>query len=224
MSTVREVELARYFDTIRHDLRLPQIARRVQDPAVLQLGKQLWKAGGKIGVLQGGPVSPLAATIDLNEVDGAFDAIRRQTTQGPDEAVNYHRFAEDIVITGRGHHSNRGWAARAWPRLREHLARLGVEVNLEKPKGVDSIRGETFECLGFECRRVRQRTGEGHFILLTPRQKARLALKARVRELLRRGGATPLTELIGQLNTVLTGWVQDLRVGNASRAFSEIRD
>jgi RNA-directed DNA polymerase len=224
MSTVIEVDLARYFDTIRHDLLLQQIARRVQDPAVLHLLKQILKAGGKIGVPQGGPFSPLAANIYLNEVDWAFDAIRRQTAQGPYEAVNYHRFADDIVITVSGHDSKRGWAARALQRLQEHLTRLGVEVNREKTKVVDIIRGETFAFLGFEFRRVRKRTGDGHFILLTPRKKARLALKARVRELLRREGATPLKELIAHLNTVLTGWVQYFRVGNASRAFSEIRD
>src|SRR6185295_12738427 len=127
MSTVIEVDLARYFDTIRHDLLLQQIARRVQDPAVLHLVKQILKAGGKIGVPQGGPFSPLAANIYLNEVDWAFDAIRRQTAQGPYEAVNYHRFADDIVITVSGHDSKRGWAARALQRLQEHLTRLGVE-------------------------------------------------------------------------------------------------
>ena len=41
MSTVVEVDVARYFDTIRHDLLVQQIARRVQDPAVLQLVKQI---------------------------------------------------------------------------------------------------------------------------------------------------------------------------------------
>src|SRR6266436_6689405 len=153
MSTVIEVDLARYFDTIRHDLLLQQIARRVQDPAVLHLVKQILKAGGKIGVPQGGPFSPLAANIYLNEVDWAFDAIRRQTTQGPNEAVNYHRFADDIVITVSGHHTKRGWAERALQRLQEHLARLGVEVNPEKTKVVDLLRGEAFEFLGFELRR-----------------------------------------------------------------------
>ena len=138
--------------------------------------------------------------------------------------MNYHRFADDIVITVSGHDSKRGWAARALQRLQEHLTRLGVEVNLEKTKVVDIIRGEPFAFLGFEFRRVRKRTGDGHFILLTPRKKARQALKARVRELLQHGGATPLKELIAHLNTVLTGWVQYFRVGNASRAFSEIRD
>jgi RNA-directed DNA polymerase len=224
MSTVIAVDLDRYFDTIRHDLLLQQIARRVQDPAALHLAKQILKAGGKIGVPQGGPFSPLAANIYLNEVDWAFDAIQRQTAQGSYEAVNYHRFADDIVITVSGHHSKRGWAARALLRLREHLARLGVAVNVEKTKLVDLLRGEAFEVLGFELRRVPNRARDGHFILLRPRKKARLALKARRRELLRRGGATPLKDLIAQLNTVLRGWVQYVCVGNASRAFRESRD
>ena len=224
MSTVIEVDLARYFDTIRHDLLLQQIARRVQDPAVLHLVKQILKAGGKRGVPQGGPFSPLAANIYLNEVDWAFDGIRRQTAQGPYEAVNYHRFADDIVITVSGHQTKRGWAARALQRLQEHLTRLRVEVNPEKTKVVDLLRGEAFEFLGFELRRVTNRARDGQFILLTPRKKARLILKARVRETLRRGGTTPLKELIARLNTVLQGWVQYFRVGNASRAFSEIRE
>jgi len=224
MSTVIEVDVARYFDTIRHDILLQQIARRVRDPAVLHLVKQILKVGGNIGVPQGGPFSPLAANIYLNEVDWAFDAIRRQTAQGPYEAVNYHRFADDIVITVSGHHTKRGWAERALQRLQEHLARLRVEVNTEKTKVVDLLRGEAFEFLGFELRREANRARDGQFILLTPRKKARLALKARVRETLRRGGATPLKELIAHLNTVLQGWVQYFRVGNASRAFSEIRD
>ena len=57
--------------------------------------------------------------------------------------MNYHRFADDIVITVSGHHSKRGWAERALQRLREHLARLGVEVNLEKTKVVDTLNGES---------------------------------------------------------------------------------
>lgn len=88
MSTVIEVDLANYFETIQHTQLLQQIARRVQDPAVLHLVKQVLKAGGKRGVPQGGPFSPLAANIYLNEVDWAFDAIRGKTAQGPYEAVN----------------------------------------------------------------------------------------------------------------------------------------
>ena len=87
-STVMRVDLARYCDTLRHDLLLPQSARRVQAPAVLHLGKQIVKAGGKRGVPPGGPFSPWAANIYLNEGDWACDASRHQTAHGPYEAVN----------------------------------------------------------------------------------------------------------------------------------------
>src|SRR4029453_7395852 len=83
MSIVIDVDLARYFDTIRHATLLEKIARRVQDPEVLHLVKVILKAGGRIGVPQGGPFSPLAANIYLNEVDWAFNTIRRATAQGP---------------------------------------------------------------------------------------------------------------------------------------------
>jgi RNA-directed DNA polymerase len=125
MSTVIDVDLSRYFDTIRHSTLLDKIARRVQDAKVLRLVKQIIKAGGKVGVPQGGPFSPLAANIYLNEPDWAFDAIRRKTAQGPYEIVNYHRFADDIVIAIDGHHSKRGWTNRAQQRLQEQLAPLG---------------------------------------------------------------------------------------------------
>jgi len=141
MSTVIDVDLSRYFDTIRHSVLLDKIAKRVQDPRVLHLVKEIIKAGGKIGVPQGGPFSPLAANIYLNEVDWAFDAIRRKTAQGSYEAVNYHRFADDIVITVDGHHSKRGWAERALQRLQEQLAPLGVELNQEKTKVVNLLKG-----------------------------------------------------------------------------------
>ena len=226
MSTVIDVDLSRYFDTIRHSVLVDKIATRVQDPQVLHLVKQIIKAGGKIGVPQGGPFSPLAANIYLNETDWAFDAIRRKTAQGSYEAVNYHRFADDIVITVDGHHSKRGWAERALQRLQEQLAPLGVELNEEKTKVVNLLKGEAFGFLGFDLRRVRKsnKSKGGYFIRMTPKQKARKAVKAKIRETIRRGGATPAKMLISQINAILTGWVNYFRVGHSSRAFSEVRD
>jgi len=226
MSTVIDVDLSRYFDTIRHSVLLDKIATRVQDPQVLHLVKQIIKAGGKIGVPQGGPFSPLAANIYLNETDWAFDAIRRKTAQGSYEAVNYHRFADDIVITVDGHHSKRGWAERALQRLQEQLAPLGVELNEEKTKVVNLLKGEAFGFLGFDLCRVRKsnKSKGGYFIRMTPKKKARKAVKAKIRETIRRGGATPAKMLISQINALLTGWVNYFRVGHSSRAFSEVRD
>ena len=190
----------------------------------MPLVKQIIKVGGSRPMPQGGPFSPLAANIYLNEVDWAFDAIRRKTATGTYEAVNYHRFADDIVITVSGHPSQRGWAERALQRLQEQLTPLGVALNREKTKLVDTRNGDAFGFLGFDLRRVRQRKGNGYYLLMTPRKKARKAIKAKVRDIIRRGGAAPAKAIIVHLNAALAGWVNYFRVGNASRAFSEVRD
>ena len=154
-----------------------------------------------------GVISPLAANIYLNEVDWAFDAIRRKTAEGPYEAVNYHRFADDIVITLSGHHTKRGWAARAQLRLQEQLTPLGVELNQEKTKVVDLLKGEAFGFLGFDLRRVRKGQGNGHYLQMTPKKKARKAIKAKVRDIIRHSGSTPLLKVVEQVNASLAGWV-----------------
>jgi RNA-directed DNA polymerase len=224
MSTVIDVDLSRYFDTIRHSVLLDKIAKRIQDPQVLHLVKQIIKVAGTVGVPQGGPISPLAANIYLNEVDWFFDAIRRKTAEGNYEAVNYHRFADDIVITISGHHTKRGWAERALERLQEQFALIGVELNQEKTKVVNLLRGEAFGFLGFDLRRVSKRDGNGYLILMTPKKKARQAVKAKIRDIIRRGGATSAAILVKRINATLAGWVNYFRVGNASRAFSEVHN
>jgi hypothetical protein len=55
-------------------------------------------------------------------------------------------------------------------------------------------------------------------------RKARKAIKAKVREIIRHGGATPVKVLVERINAALAGWVNYFRVGNSSRAFSEVRD
>ena len=224
MTRVIDVDLTNYFDSIRHSVLLGKIARRVEDPEVIRLVKQIIKAAGKVGGPQGGPFSPLAANIYLTDLDWYFDSIRRKTAEGAYEAVNYHRFADDIVITVSGHHSKRGWAERAVQRLEEQLVALGVSVNEEKTQIVNMLNGESFGFLGFDFRRVLNRQRTGHFILMTPKKKARKAIKAKIREIIKHGGASPANEIIARINVAVAGWVNYFRVGNSSRAFGEVRD
>ena len=57
-TTVIDVDLASYFDTVRHDILLGKVAIRVDDDEVLRLLKLILKAGGKRGVPQGGVITP----------------------------------------------------------------------------------------------------------------------------------------------------------------------
>jgi RNA-directed DNA polymerase len=224
MSTVVDVDLSKYFDTVRHSVLLDKIAKRVQDPEVMHLIKQIIKAAGKVGVPQGGPFSPLAANIYLIDIDWMFDAIRRKTAQGPYEAVNYHRFADDIVITVSGNSTKAGWAERALQRLEEQLIAMGVALNQEKTKIVNTMTDAAFGFLGFDLRRVRKREKDGYFVLMTPKKKARKAIKAKIREIIAHGGALTAKAIVKKINAALAGWVNYFRVGNANRAFSEVRD
>jgi len=129
-----------------------------------------------------------------------------------------------LVITVSGHSSKRGWAELALQRLQEQLEPLGVELNLEKTRMVNVLKGESFAFLGFDLRRVQNRNRTGYFILMTPKKKARLAVKARIRESIQNGGAKSAKDIVKHVNAILNGWVNYFRVGNSSRAFSEVRD
>ncbi len=76
MKIAIDVDLSRYFDTIRHHVLLEKIATRVQAPPVMHLVNQVIKVAGKVGVPQDGPFSPLAANIYLNEVGQTMDPPR----------------------------------------------------------------------------------------------------------------------------------------------------
>ena len=128
------------------------------------------------------------------------------------------------MITVSGHHTKRGWAEKALTRLKEALIPLGVELNTEKTKMVNTLKGEAFGFLGFDLRRAKSRKSERDFILLIPKKKSRLAIKAEIRDIIARSGAMPMKAVIKRLNMAVAGWVQYFRVGNSNRAFSEVRE
>src|SRR6266446_2428891 len=95
---VIDVDLAAYFDTVRHDLLLGKVARRVQDGEILHLLKLMLKASGKRGVPQGGVLSPLLANIYLTEADAMLERATTVTQEGAYTRVDYARYADDLVI------------------------------------------------------------------------------------------------------------------------------
>jgi RNA-directed DNA polymerase len=92
---VIDVDLASYFDRVRHDRLLAKVARRMRDGEILHLLKLMLEASGKRGVPQGGVVSPLLANIYLNEVDGMLERAKAVTRKGIYTYIEYARYADD---------------------------------------------------------------------------------------------------------------------------------
>jgi RNA-directed DNA polymerase len=219
---VIDVALAAYFDSVRHDLLLATVARRVNDRDVLHLLKLMLKAAGKRGVPQGGVVSPLLSNIDLTEVDAMLERAKAVTANGTHTYVEYARYADDLVILVN-HDRRQDWLVEAINRrLREELAALDVRLNEAKSRIVDLRRGECFGFVGFDFRRLRSLRGRWR-PQYTPQQKKRTALLRELKEVFRRARSQPVEELIAEINPTRRGWVHDFRIGHASRCFAMVR-
>jgi len=218
-----DLDLRAYFDNVQHYLLLEKVAKRVQDGDVLHLLKMILKATGKKGVPQGGVISPLLSNFYLTEVDRMLERGIVTTRRGQYTNVQYARFADDMVILIDAHPRN-DWVVRGVEkRLREELAKLRVEINEDKSRMVDLKKGEAFTFLGFEFRRILSRNKKWR-PNYAPKLKKRRALFGKLKEIFQRNVSQPVGEVVEQINSILTGWVNYFRVGNSSRCFSMVKD
>jgi len=223
LTRVIDVDLKSYFDNVRHHLLLQKLAKRVQDPEILHLVKQMLKANGKKGVPQGGVLSPLLANLYLNELDQAMEeetAKRRRA--GRWERVVYTRYADDLVILVDGYPQWQPHVGMIQKRLDQELKKIEIEINEEKTKVVDVGSGGSFGFLGFDLREGRNRFGK-RFVLRTPKRKKQSELLGRVRSILKFSRHRKLPEVLERIGSVIVGWVNYFRVGNSGRAFDWIR-
>jgi RNA-directed DNA polymerase len=220
---ILDLDLAAYFDSVRHDLLLAKVARRVRDGGILHLLKLMLKAAGKRGVPQGGVLSPLLANIFLTEVDGMMERAKESTRGGKYTYVEYVRFADDLVVLVDGYRRH-DWLLQAiHRRLREELAKLDLRLNEEKSRLVDLTRGERFGFLGFDFQRVRSLRGVWR-PQYTPKLKKRTALLRKLQEVFRRFQSQPVHRVIAEINPILRGWVTYFRIGHAARSFTYVQD
>jgi RNA-directed DNA polymerase len=219
---VIDVDLAAYFDSVRHDVLLAKVARRVNDRDILHLLKLMLKASGKRGVPQGGVISPLLSNIYLTEVDAMLERAKAVTANGTHTYVEYARYADDLVILVNNDRRQDWLVEAVGQRLREELAKLDLRLNEEKSRIVDLSRGESFGFLGFDFRRLRSLRGRWR-PQYTPKPKKRTALLQGLKEVFRRSRSQPVAEVIAAINPKLRGWTNYFRIGHASRCFAFVR-
>ncbi len=136
------IDLAKFFDTVNHDILMARVARKVKDKRVLKLIGRFLRTGAHVngkfeptqqGVPQGGPLSPLLANIVLDDLDKELE--RRNHC--------FVRYADDFMIFVK---SERAALRTLFSVIRYLKSRLKLEINQQKSQIVLS---NECEYLGF---------------------------------------------------------------------------
>jgi len=226
-TTVIDLDIQSFFDNVRHHILLAKVAKRVTDPDILKMVKRILKGNGKVGLGQGGVLSPLLANLYLNDLDILLETRKQATTRTTGEGkiytqLEYARWADDMIVL-INHYDNSVSAEAILQEIREELGRLGLVLNEEKTRIVDLVdTKQSLSFLGFDFRRVKSRNGKW-FALKTPCLKQRTALLRKLKRIFQQYKSSSTQKLVAQLNPILRGWCNYFRIGNANKCFGYIK-
>jgi RNA-directed DNA polymerase len=206
---VVDIDLEKFFDRVNHDVLMSRLARRIKDKRVLRLIRRYLQAGmmsnglttaRREGTPQGGPLSPLLSNILLDELDQELE--RR--------GHKFCRYADDCNLYVR----SRSAGERVMKSITRFLERrLRLTVNAEKSA---VARPWERKFLGYSLTSNRE-----------PRLKVAKdsvqRLKAKLREIFRRGRGRNLGQLIeAELTPLLRGWMNYFRLAEVKGIFDEL--
>jgi len=128
------------------------------------------------------------------------------------EKINMIAYADDFVVTAASKELLEG---KVIPTLTEALAKVGLELSIEKTK-ITRI-DEGFDFLGFNVRKYK----DGK-LLIKPAKANVIRFLKEIRTIIKKGVALPTEQLIHTLNSRLTGWVNYYRTVVSSKVFAKI--
>lgn len=215
---VIDLDVARFFDSVDHDLLVKAVEANTDQPWVVLYVKR-WLTAPMVlpdgtvqqrdrGTPQGSAVSPVLANLFLHY---AFDAWMER--QFP--AVPFERYADDAVV----HCVTERQARHVLAAIAARMGDVGLRLHPDKTRIVyckdDNRRGSfehtSFTFLGFEFRRRTVRTTRGVLFTGFAPAISPTALKAISREVrrwrLHRRTHSELAELAEQINPIVRGWL-----------------
>jgi RNA-directed DNA polymerase len=206
---VVDVDLAKFFDRVNHDILIDRLRRRIADAGVIRLVRAYLNAGimdggvvveRALGTPQGGPLSPLLANVLLDEVDRALEA----------RGHSFARYADDCnVYVGS---IQAGQRVMAW--LRKLYGDLRLQIN-EAKSAVGGAFGRKF--LGYELW-----VAKGREVKCAVAKKAPDNFKVRIRQPTRRSGGRSMEQVVEKLRTYLLGWKAYFGLAQTPRVWREL--
>ncbi len=185
-----DIDLAKFFDTVNHDILMNRVSRRVSDKGILCLIGRYLRAGvvvnGRLnqtskGVPQGGPLSPLLSNILLDDLDKELEK----------RGHRFARYADDLIILVK--------SGRAGERVMASISvflekKLKVKVNRDKSR---VVKADESSFLGFTFTRKR----------LIVSEKAFARFKSELRSLTGRSWGVSMEYRYWKIRTYLQGWM-----------------
>ena len=205
---VVDMDLAKFFDRVNHDLLMARVARQVKDARVLKLIRRFLQAGlmrggvvqpRREGTPQGGPLSPLLSNILLTDLDRELE--RRGHA--------FVRYADDSNV----YLASRTAAEHAFAAMRNYLeSELQLQINPEKSA---VARASARDFLGYGLigrERVRLK------VALASIQR----LRGRVKDVLRRTRGMSVEAITELLNPLLRGWTNYFRWAEVKNVWEDL--
>jgi RNA-directed DNA polymerase len=200
--------LEKFFDRVKHDVRMARVGRKVEDGRVLKLIRRYLEAGrmeGGVasmrteGTPQGGPLSPLLSNILLDDLDRELERRR----------LSFCRYADDCnIYVG---------SKRAGERVMQAVTaflerRLKLKVNASKSA---VARPWERKFLGYSMTWHKKPK-----LKIAPQSRKRFAEK--IRKTMRAVRSSSLHQVIERLNPVLRGWVVYFRLTEVKGVLEEL--
>jgi len=201
---VVDMDLERFFDTVNQTKMVEILSRTIKDGRVISLIHKYLTAGvmnrGKyeetrLGLVQGGNISPLCSNIMLNELDHELE--RR--------GVRFVRYADDVILFAK--------TKRSAQRIMEHILPyienyLQLKVNRTKTE-VAYIGEIKFLGYGFYP------SSDG--IKFRVHAKSISKMKAKVKEITSRNNGLGYEKLKLKLKQFITGWVNYFKLADMKK-------
>lgn len=206
---VVDVDLAKFFDRVNHDILIDRLRKRIDDAGVIRLVRAYLNAGimdggvvveRHLGTPQGGPLSPLLANVLLDEVDKALQA----------RSYSFARYADDCnVYVG---------SIKAGQRVMAYLRKLYGDLKLQindAKSAVGSAFGRKF--LGYALW-----VAKGREVKCAVAHKAVDDFKVRIRQLTRRSGGRSLEQVVQRLRPYMLGWKAYFGLAQTPKVWREL--